>query len=62
MKLYQSGDRCPCCGTVLRDKSPKWLAEFSVLVDELGLPPWPGLAESWDAETMTVCRAQAGDS
>lgn len=53
MKQYQNGDRCPCCGTVLRDKLPAWLAEFSQLCEDLGLPPWPALQESWDAETMT---------
>ena len=52
MKLYQNGDRCPCCGTVLDGKSRAWLREFSRLVDELGLPTWPGLAESWDAGAM----------
>lgn len=52
MKLYQNGDRCPCCGTVLRDKSPAWLVEFSRLVDDLGLPPWPAIPESWDAEHL----------
>ena len=52
MKLYQNGDRCPCCGTVLEGKTREWLAEFSQLVDDLKMPPWPGLAESWDAFTM----------
>ncbi len=52
MKLYQNGDRCPCCGTILRDKTPGWLAEFSQLVADLGLPEWPGLPESWDADRM----------
>lgn len=52
MKLYQNGDRCPCCGTILEGKTRQWLAEFSQLVDDLGLPPWPGLAESWDADAL----------
>ena len=52
MKLYQNGDRCPCCGTILEGKTIRWLAEFSQLVDDLGIPPWPGLAESWDADAM----------
>ena len=50
--IYQNGDRCPCCGTILTGKSRAWLAEFSLLVNELGLPEWPGLAESWDADVM----------
>ena len=52
MKLYQNGDRCPCCGTILIGKSRAWLLEFSQLVDDLGLPEWPGLVESFDADTM----------
>lgn len=56
MKLYQNGDRCPCCGTVLERKTDKWLVEFSQLVNDLGLPPWPSLPESWDAETMMDTR------
>lgn len=52
MKLYQNGDRCHCCGTILEGKSRQWLLEFSQLVEDLRLPPWPGLAESWDADAM----------
>lgn len=52
MKLYQNGDRCPCCGTVLDGKSRAWLLEFSQLVSDLGLPDWPGIPESFDAPTV----------
>lgn len=41
MRLYRNGDRCPCCGSVLEGRCREWLQEFSLLVDELGLPPWP---------------------
>lgn len=52
MKLYQNGDCCPCCGTVITNKTRQWLMEFSILVNDLGLPDWPNLQESWDADTM----------
>ena len=52
MRIYKNGDRCPCCGTVLAGKTEEWLLEFSQLVADLGLPEWPGLPESWDAERM----------
>ena len=29
MKMYQNGDRCPCCGRVIRDKDELWLELFS---------------------------------
>lgn len=37
--VYRNGDRCPCCGTVLQDKSREWLLEFSALCHTLGLEP-----------------------
>ena len=40
MRQYKNGDRCPCCGGVLRGKTEAWLQEFSELVDMLRLPPW----------------------
>lgn len=40
MKIYRNGDRCPCCGQPLQDKSEEWLQDFSALVDMLRLPPW----------------------
>lgn len=36
MKIYRNGDRCPCCGTVIQDKSREWLLEFSALCQALG--------------------------
>ena len=36
MMIYRNGDRCPCCGTVLQDKSREWLLEFSATVWALG--------------------------
>ena len=43
MKLFQNGDRCPCCGEILTDKSAEWLEVFSQLchaadLDELETP------------------------
>lgn len=40
MYMFKNGDKCPCCGSVLRDKTDAWLQEFSALVDMLRLPPW----------------------
>lgn len=40
MRLYKNGDRCPCCGTVLKGKSEDWLLLFSQTVDLMELPPW----------------------
>ena len=36
MKLYRNGDRCPCCGTVIQDKSREWLLDFSAMAWALG--------------------------
>ena len=36
MKIYHNGDRCPCCGTVIQDKSREWLLEFSAMAWALG--------------------------
>ena len=40
MKQFQNGDRCPCCGTILKGKAPRWLWLFSVVVDMIRIPPW----------------------
>lgn len=40
MRIYQNGDKCPCCGSVLHGKTDAWLQDFSALVDMLRLPPW----------------------
>ncbi|MBQ1575793.1 MAG: hypothetical protein IIZ83_02425 [Oscillospiraceae bacterium] len=36
MHVYRNGDRCPCCGTVIQDKSREWLLEFSAAVYAIG--------------------------
>lgn len=41
MYIYKNGDRCPCCGEKLHDKSPEWLELFSRTVEILGLEPLP---------------------
>lgn len=41
MRIYQNGDRCPCCGQELQDKSPEWLELFSMTISILGLEPLP---------------------
>ena len=38
MYFYKNGDRCPCCGQELKDKSEDWLFLFSCTVNALGLP------------------------
>ena len=40
MRQFQNGDRCPCCGQILKGKTPEWLQLFSETVDMLRLPPW----------------------
>ena len=37
MHIYQNGERCPCCGEVLRDKTAEWLELFSCACELLGL-------------------------
>ena len=37
MHIYENGDRCPCCGQTLSDKSPEFLELFSQFVNALGL-------------------------
>lgn len=46
MHVYRNGDRCPCCGNVIQDKSREWLLEFSALCQALGF----GLAEDDEPE------------
>ena len=41
MYVYQNGDRCPCCGERLHDKSSEWLELFSLTTSILGLEPLP---------------------
>lgn len=38
MKIYRfkNGDRCPCCGQVIWNKTPEELAEFSLTVYVIG--------------------------
>ena len=36
MKIYHNGDRCPCCGTILWNKSREWLLDFSATVYAMG--------------------------
>lgn len=36
MYIYKNGDRCPCCGSVIRDKSREWLLQFSAEAYALG--------------------------
>lgn len=31
MKIYQNGDRCPCCGKKIDGMSAEWLEVFSQL-------------------------------
>lgn len=40
MRIYKNGDRCPCCGQILKDRTPEWLELFSQTVDMLRIPPW----------------------
>lgn len=52
MKIYKNGDRCPCCGTVIEGKDDKWLEEFSQIVFDLGLPPFPEERMKDNPETL----------
>lgn len=37
MKIYRNGDRCPCCGNVLEDKTDEWLEWFSCVLHLAGI-------------------------
>lgn len=54
MHIYQNGERCPCCGEVLRDKTAEWLELFSYTCELLGLRPieegGPTPLEEWEEE------------
>jgi len=40
MYIYKNGDRCPCCGTVLADKTEEQLAELS---ENIAALEWLGI-------------------
>ena len=37
MERYVNGDRCPCCGQKIQNKSMEWLRLFTRLCETLGL-------------------------
>lgn len=37
MKIYKTGEPCPCCGRPIQMESPEALRLFSIVVDMLGL-------------------------
>lgn len=37
MERYENGDRCPCCGQKIQNKSMEWLRLFTRLCEALGL-------------------------
>lgn len=37
METYKNGDRCPCCGQPISDRSDEWLELFSKFTHSLGL-------------------------
>lgn len=39
MYMYNTGDRCPCCGQPITNTDPDWLYLFSLTCDILGLKP-----------------------
>ncbi len=38
MKLYRTGDLCPCCGQPIKLEDPQALWLFSAMMEMLGLP------------------------
>ncbi len=40
MYRYKNGDRCPCCGEKLENKTEEWLRLFSTTCDLMGLRPF----------------------
>ena len=45
MKIYQTGEPCPCCGRPIPIQDPARLLAFSELVLELGLQEWQSQSE-----------------
>ena len=37
IRLYKTGDPCPCCGQPIKARDPEELLEFSMLVDFMGI-------------------------
>lgn len=37
MERYVNGDRCPCCGQKIQNKSREWLRLFTRLCEALGM-------------------------
>ena len=37
VRLYKTGDPCPCCGQPIKVIDPEELLEFSLLVDFMGI-------------------------
>lgn len=46
MKIYQTGEPCPCCGRPIPIRDPAELLAFSKLVFKLGLLEWPPQPET----------------
>lgn len=45
MRMYKTGDLCPCCGQPIRHTDPGQLRRFSMLVHVMGLGDEEGSGE-----------------
>lgn len=51
MRVYKTGDPCPCCGQPIRYTDPELLRLFNILVHVMGLAPGDATEEDGDEET-----------
>lgn len=52
MRMYKTGDLCPCCGQPIQHTDPGQLRRFSMLVDVMGL--WASDEEGSGEEDASV--------
>ena len=45
MRIYKTGERCPCCGQPIKLTDPEALFVYSTLIAELGLGNEPDKKE-----------------
>lgn len=56
MKMYDNGDRCPCCGQILQSMSARELELFSQFMNALGMEPLEDSAVDLEPITGTNLR------
>ena len=54
MRVYKTGDLCPCCGQPIKHTALEQLRLFNILVHVMGLDPGDETEEDGDEEDAPV--------